>query len=185
MASLAAAEEELGPVYVGAGLSLRERDGRVVVAGVAAGGAASQSGLVGEGDEVRMVDHVPVDGLGAGAVEEMLVGEEGSVVIVSVAKAGDGGALTHATLVRRSSVREREEAARRRKEIYDVGVGLSVSERREVVVAELAPGGPAAKLGYVSVGDVVVAIDEQPIPADIPVTARPAVGRWTRMGGPG
>ena len=126
MASAAAAEEEHGPVYVGAGVWLRERDGRVVVGGVAAGGGASQSGLVGEGDEVRMVDHVPVDGLGAAAVEEMLVGEEGSVVILTLAKPGDGGALTHATLVRRSSLREREEAARRRKEIYDVGLGLAV-----------------------------------------------------------
>ena len=130
MASAAAAEEEHGPVYVGAGVWLRERDGRVVVGGVAAGGGASQSGLVGEGDEVRMVDHVPVDGLAAAAVEEMLVGEEGSVVILTLAKPGDGGALTHATLVRRSSLREREEAARRRKEIYDVGLGLAVPRRR-------------------------------------------------------
>jgi C-terminal processing protease CtpA/Prc len=167
MASLAAAASDYRPVYAGAGLALRHRDGRVVVVAVAAGGAAAQSGLVGEGDELRMVDHVAVDGMGAAAVQAMLVGEEGSVAVVAVAKAGDGGALTHATLVRQSALREREEAARRRKEMCDVGLGLSVSDRREVRVAELVPGGPAAKLGYVDVGDVVVAIDERPIPADI------------------
>ena len=43
-----------------------------------------------------------------------------------------------------------------------------MTERGEVRVAELVPGGPAAKLGYVGVGDVVVAVDEQPIPPDIP-----------------
>jgi C-terminal processing protease CtpA/Prc len=40
--------------------------------------------------------------------------------------------------------------------------------QRDVRVSELVPGGPAAKLGYVHVGDAVVAIDDQPIPPDIP-----------------
>jgi C-terminal processing protease CtpA/Prc len=45
MASLAAVASDYRPVYAGAGLALRDRDGRVVVVAVAASGAAAQSGL--------------------------------------------------------------------------------------------------------------------------------------------
>ena len=39
---------------------------------------------------------------------------------------------------------------------------LTVSHHNQ----ELAPGGPAAKLGYIGVGDTIVALDEEAIPTD-------------------
>ncbi len=133
MASLAAAEEAAGPALLGVGLALRDAPaGRVVIAAVAAGSAAGASGLLREGDEVRGVDHAGVAGLGwAAGVAARLVGPAGSVVVLTVARPGEPG-VTHATLVRRGSAGEREDAAQRRKEVYDVGLALAVGARGEV-----------------------------------------------------
>ena len=54
----------------------------------------------------------------------------------------------------------------RKKEIFDIGLSFAVTRDRQIQVTHLVPGGPAAKLGFVSVGDVIVAIDEEPIPLD-------------------
>jgi hypothetical protein len=117
----------------------------------------------------------------------MLFGEENSVVIVSVrapsararARAapqhGAAGAdpargqvlkpgedrLTHATLVR-APAHKSEERGARRKEIFDVGLSFLVTPDRRVLVTELAPGGPAAKLGFIAVGDTIAAVDDEP-----------------------
>lgn len=52
------------------------------------------------------------------------------------------------------------------KEIFDIGLSFAVTRERAIKVTHLVAGGPAAKLGFVTVGDIIVAIDEEAIPAD-------------------
>jgi hypothetical protein len=142
-----------------------------------------------------------VEGLSASDIEAMLFGEENSVVIISVrapsararararARAapqhGAAGAdrargqvlkpgedrLTHATLVR-APAHKSEERGARRKEIFDVGLSFLVTPDRRVLITELAPGGPAAKLGFIAVGDTIAAVDDEPARPRAPPRAR-------------
>jgi C-terminal processing protease CtpA/Prc len=54
----------------------------------------------------------------------------------------------------------------KKKEIFDIGLSFAVTRDRQIQVTHLVAGGPAAKLGFVSVGDVIVAIDDESIPSD-------------------
>ena len=56
----------------------------------------------------------------------------------------------------------RRSAGARRKEIFDVGLSFLVTPDRRVLITELAPGGPAAKLGFIAVGDTIAAVDDEP-----------------------
>lgn len=84
-----------------------------------------------------MIDHTNVQGLPPSAIEAMMLGDENSIVIVSVLKA-DEDRLTHATLIRQLSSKERSE--KKYKEIYDIGLSFVVTPNQQVRITELAPG---------------------------------------------
>ncbi|EKX38487.1 hypothetical protein GUITHDRAFT_144251 [Guillardia theta CCMP2712] len=153
--------DEESPMICGVGISFLQENGRIFIRSIQEGSPAAETGILDVGDQLCLIDHTSIDGLSVIAAEDKLYGEENSVVILSVLKQGEDR-LTHATLVRSSGQKERNE--KKRKEIYDVGISFSVSPSRQVVITELAAGGPADKLGFISVGDVILAIDEEPLP---------------------
>ena len=95
-------------------------------------------------------------------VQALLLGDENSVVIVSVLKPGEDR-ITHATLVRQAN---KDKSEGRYKQIYDVGLSFEVTIAGQVRVSEIASGGPAAKLGFINIGDMLVALDQQQLPLD-------------------
>eukprot|EP00802_Teleaulax_amphioxeia_P007245 Tamp_07251.p1 GENE.Tamp_07251~~Tamp_07251.p1 ORF type:complete len:357 (-),score=26.45 Tamp_07251:549-1619(-) len=74
--------------------------------------------------------------------------------------------LTHATLIRQAHKANKDKQDKKYKEIYDIGLSFVVTPHRQVRITELAPGGPAAKLGFIGIGDVIIALDEEPIPTE-------------------
>jgi len=157
--------EEAEHVICGVGIELDLADdgNLVIISRILPGSVTAENGMLSEGDQVCMIDHTNVQGLPPSAIEGMMLGDENSIVIVSVLKA-DEDRLTHATLIRQLSSKERSE--KKYKEIYDIGLSFVVTPNRQVRITELAPGGPAAKLGFIGVGDIIVALDEEAIPIE-------------------
>eukprot|EP00960_Hanusia_phi_P073260 767969-Hanusia_phi.AAC.1 len=153
--------EEDPPSICGVGISFVQESGRIFIKSIQEGSAAAETAMLEVGDQLCLIDHTSIEGLSVMAAEDKLYGEENSVVILSVLKEGEDR-LTHATLVRSSGQRERNE--RKRKEIYDVGIAFALAANGQVVITELAAGGPADKLGFIHVGDAILAIDEEPLP---------------------
>jgi RNA polymerase sigma factor (sigma-70 family) len=75
---------------IGIGAMLAPRDGAIVLGNVVAGGGAALAGLV-TGDAILAVDGYPVAELGMGGAVGRMRGAEGSVVVLRVRRAADGG----------------------------------------------------------------------------------------------
>ena len=162
LARLARNDEDAESTF-GVGIDLAsDLNDTVYISRIHADGATADNGILSEGDQICMVDHATVQGLPVSAVQALLLGDENSVVIVSVLKPGEDR-ITHATLVRHAN---KDKSEGKYKQIYDVGLSFEVTTAGQVRVSEIASGGPAAKLGFINIGDVLVALDQQQLPLD-------------------
>ncbi len=84
-----ASREHYEGTYAGVGVSVRVRDGRVVVEEVFEGGAAAEAGLK-AGDEIVGVDGRAVGEMALGEVATTMRGRPGTTVVVSVRSGGEG-----------------------------------------------------------------------------------------------
>ncbi len=85
---------QLGEVYaqidgnfVGLGIELKMDDGRLLIVRVITGSPAQQAGIR-AGDHITKVDGQPIQGLNTDQAANLLLGEEGSLVVVSVVTPG-------------------------------------------------------------------------------------------------
>ncbi|MDZ7616273.1 MAG: S41 family peptidase, partial [Patescibacteria group bacterium] len=86
--------DQLGEVYaqidgnfVGLGIELKMDDGRLLIVRVITGSPAQEAGIR-AGDHIITVDGRPITGLNTDQAANLLLGEEGSVVLVSIVTAG-------------------------------------------------------------------------------------------------
>jgi RNA polymerase sigma factor (sigma-70 family) len=75
---------------IGIGAVLTPKDGAILIGSVMPGGSAALSGLV-AGDAILAVDGYPVAELGMGGAVGRIRGAEGTVVVLRVRRAADGG----------------------------------------------------------------------------------------------
>ncbi len=85
---------QLGEVYaqidgnfVGLGIELKMEDGRLLIVRVITGSPAQEAGIR-AGDYITTVDGQPIEGLNTDQAANLLLGEEGSLVVVSVVTPG-------------------------------------------------------------------------------------------------
>lgn len=85
---------QLGEVYaqidgnfVGLGIELKMDDGRLLIVRVITGSPAQQAGIR-AGDHITTVDGQPIEGLNTDQAANLLLGEEGSLVVLSVVTPG-------------------------------------------------------------------------------------------------
>eukprot|EP00282_Hemiselmis_andersenii_P021220 CAMPEP_0172034442 /NCGR_PEP_ID=MMETSP1041-20130122/21014_1 /TAXON_ID=464988 /ORGANISM="Hemiselmis andersenii, Strain CCMP439" /LENGTH=144 /DNA_ID=CAMNT_0012691367 /DNA_START=13 /DNA_END=444 /DNA_ORIENTATION=+ len=131
--------------------------GTFVVAGLAHGGSAAQSGQVWMHDVVFAVDGKELQGLSMEHAASLMTGEEGT--------------LAHLTLLRGEHQQHRVEVHLPRKPlvrgaplpVFGVGLGLEPCASGALVNQVTEEEGAAAQAGVLSVGDLVTVIDGESV----------------------
>lgn len=128
---------------VGVGMAISVKKGIAKVTDLVPGSSAWGSSHISRGDRVKLVDGVDVRGKTAGEIVRLVKGEEGSMVVMALQKAGEKNE-TWVTLERRQTA----------------GIGIAFERRDDgLLVESIHPDGAAAKSEKLKVGDKIIAVD--------------------------
>ncbi len=131
---------------------------KMIVSGLTPGGSASLCGKINVGDVIHAINNMSVAGKSISDVVSMIKGPEGSKITIDLQ---DYESNIRKVALRREPVQGRDVVSG---QIAGVGVAIQASKSTKVIViVSITPNSSAARSGSVFVGDIIHAIDAEPV----------------------